>query len=307
MSTLFLDADPAMAALYHAIRRPSDAPVDINLAAHVDPAELPAKLAGRTIVLNDHSFMPTEAMRQCPSVRHVIFLGTGARSYMDPEELAALGITVHTIKGYGDTAVAEHAMALLFAAARGLARMDRGVRAGGWPRQEGMELRGKTLGLIGVGGIGGELARIAGGIGMIVIAWNRTARDVAGVRFVPIEQVLADSHAVSLHLLLNDETRGFLGAGQIAAMRPGAILINTARGALIDTPALVAALRTGHLRHAALDVYDHEPLPPGDVLTTLENVTLSAHSGFCTPEASETLLRRALDIAAMIADKGVRP
>lgn len=307
MSTLFLDADPAMAAVYHATRRPSDGPVDLNLAAHVDPSELPAKLAGRTVVLNDHSFMPTEAMRQCPSVRHVIFLGTGARSYMDPEALAALGITVHTIKGYGDTAVAEHAMALLFAAARGLAIMDRGVRAGSWPRQEGMELRGKTLGLIGVGGIGGELARIATGVGMDVIGWNRSVRDAPGVRFVPLEQLLADSHAVSLHLLLNDETRGFLGAERIAAMRPGAILVNTARGAVIDTSALVAALRSGHLRHAALDVFDHEPLPPGDVLTSLQNVTLSAHSGFCTPEASETLLRRALDIAAGIAEKGSRP
>ncbi len=307
MTTLFLDADPAMAALYHAIRRTSDGRVDINLAAHVDPAELPAKLAGRTVVLNDHSFMPTDAMRQCPTVRHVIFLGTGARSYMDPEELATLGITVHTIKGYGDTAVAEHAMALLFAAARGLAIMDRSIRAGGWPRQEGMELRGKTLGLIGVGGIGGELARIATGIGMDVIAWNRTPREVAGVRFLPLEQVLAESHAVSMHLLLNDETRGFLGTAQIAAMRPGVILINTARGALIDTPALVAALQSGHLRHAALDVFDHEPLPADDVLTTLQNVTLSAHSGFCTPEASETLLRRALDIAAAIADTGGRP
>lgn len=307
MSTLFLDADPAMAAVYHATRRPSDGPVDLNLAAHVDPSELPAKLAGRTVVLNDHSFMPTEAMRQCPSVRHVIFLGTGARSYMDPEALAALGITVHTIKGYGDTAVAEHAMALLFAAARGLAIMDRGVRAGSWPRQEGMELRGKTLGLIGVGGIGGELARIATGVGMDVIGWNRSMRDVPGVRFVPLEQLLADSHAVSLHLLLNDETRGFLGAERIAAMRPGAILVNTARGAVIDTSALVAALRSGHLRHAALDVFDHEPLPPGDVLASLQNVTLSAHSGFCTPEASETLLRRALDIAATIADNSVRP
>ena len=307
MTTLFLDANDAMASIYHAIRRPADGPVDINRADHVDPSELPAKLAGVTIVLNDHSFMPTAAMRQCPSVRHVVFLGTGARSYMDPEELAALGLTVHTIKGYGDTAVAEHAAALLFAAARGLAIMDRSVRAGAWPRQEGMQLAGKTLGLIGFGGIGAELARIAAGIGMTVLAWNRTPREAPGVRFVPLQALLAESHAVSLHLLLTDETRGFLNADRIAAMRPGAILVNTARGAVIDTPALVAALQAGHLRHAALDVFDHEPLPPGDVLTTLHNVTLSAHSGFCTPEASETLLRRALDIAATIADKGARP
>ena len=183
-----------------------------------------------SVVLNDHSFMPTDAMRQCPTVRHVIFLGTGARSYMDPEALAALGITVHTIKGYGDTAVAEHAAALLFAAARGLAIMDRSVRAGTWPRQEGMQLAGKTIGLIGYGGIGAELARIATGIGMTVLAWNRTKREAPGVRFVPLETLLSESHAVSLHLLLTDETRGFLNAARIAAMRPGAILVNTARG-----------------------------------------------------------------------------
>ena len=307
MTTLFLDANDAMVSIYHAIRRAHDGPVDLNLADHVDPAALPTLLAGRTIVFNDHTFMPTDAMRQCPSVRHVIFLGTGARSYMDPDALAALGITVHTIKGYGDVAVAEHAMALLFAAARGLAIMDRSVRAGGWPRQEGMQLGGKTLGLIGYGGIGAELARIAAGVGMTVLAWNRTPREAPGVRFVPLDMLLAESHAVSLHLLLTDETRGFLNATRLAAMRPGAILINTARGAVVDTEAMVAALRSGHLRHAALDVFDAEPLPPGDVLTTLENVTLSAHSGFCTPEASETLLRRALDIAAAIADNSARP
>ena len=118
--------------------------------------------------------MPTEAMRRCAGLKHIIFLGTGARSYMNPEELAGIGITVHIIKGYGDTAVAEHAIALMWSAARGLARMDRGMRAGEWIRTEGLELTGKTIGLLGFGGIAAEVARIAGGSGMRVLAWNRT-------------------------------------------------------------------------------------------------------------------------------------
>ncbi len=307
MSILFLDASDALADVFHAVKRETDPPVDVHTVAHVDPAELPAKLRGVSIVLNDHTFLPTEAMRQCPDVRHVVFLGTGARSYMDPGALAGLGITVHTIKGYGDIAVAEHATALMWAAARGLAVMDRQMRAGAWQRMEGMQLGGKTLGLVGYGGIGAEMARLARGIGMRVLAWNRTPRAAEGVTFAPIEQVLAESHVVSLHLLLTDETRHFLGAARLAQMRPGAILINTARAAVVDTEAMIAALRSGHLGHAALDVYDEEPLPPGHALTGLENVTLSAHSAFRTPEASETLIRRALDIAAGIANQGARP
>ena len=301
MKGLFLDASDALAAVFRTVSRGTDPAVDVNIQAQVDPAELPGMLAGYCFVLNDHSFMPTDAMRGCTGLRHVIFLGTGARSYMDPEALAALGIQVHTIKGYGDTAVAEHAIALLFAAARGLARMDRGMRGGAWLRTEGVQLHGKTLGLLGYGGIAHEAARIACGIGMRVLAWNRTPRTAEGVEFVPLDRLLAESHAVSVHLLLTDETRGLLGAAGLAAMRPGAILVNTARGAIVDEAALLDALRSGHLGHAALDVFDQEPLPPGHPLTALDNVTLSAHSAFRTPEANETLIRRALDIACQVA------
>jgi D-3-phosphoglycerate dehydrogenase len=301
MKGLFLDASDALAGVLRAMSRDGDPQVDVNLQAQVEPAELPGLLAGYDFVLNDHTAMPAEALRACPGLRHVIFLGTGARSYMDPEALGAQGIQVHTIRGYGDVAVAEHAAALMWAAARGLARMDRGMRAGAWLRTEGVQLRGKTLGLLGYGGIAAEMARIGRGIGMEVLAWNRTSRVAEGVRSVPLDRLLANSHVVSLHLLLTDETRGFLGAGRLAAMRPGAILVNTARGALVDEAALLDALRGGRLGHAALDVFDREPLPPGHPLTLLDNVTLSAHSAFRTPEANETLIRRALDIACEVA------
>ena len=301
MKGLFLDASEDLANVFRAMRKDGDPPIDVNIQAQVAPGELPAMLAGYDVVLNDHTFMPTEAMRNCAGLRHVIFLGTGARSYMNPEELAALGITVHTIKGYGDTAVAEHAVALMWAAARGVARMDGGMRAGRWLRTEAVQLTGKTVGLIGYGGIAAEVARIARGSGMRVLAWNRTPRTAEGVAFVPLERLLAESQVVSLHLLLTDETRGFLDAARLRAMRPGAILVNTARGALVDEAALVAALRSGAIGHAALDVFNEEPLPPGHVLTTLDNVTLTAHSAFRTPEASETLIRRAQDIACRVA------
>lgn len=302
MKGLFLDAGEASAAALHAARRPGDPEIDVR-RGDAAPEHLPGLLAGYGFVLNDHSFMPTETMRRCTGLRDVVFLGTGARSYMDPEALAELGIRVHTIKGYGDTAVAEHTVALLFAAARGVAAMDRGVRAGGWPRTEGVQLLGKTLGLIGYGGIGAEVARIARGVGMRVLAWNRTPHEAEGVAFVALDRLLAESHAVSLHLLLTDETRGFLSAERLARMRPGAILVNTARGALVDEAAMLDALACGRLGHAALDVFGQEPLPPGHPLGRLERVTLSAHSAFHTPEAWETLLRRALDIARRVAQR----
>jgi D-3-phosphoglycerate dehydrogenase len=285
--------------------RADDPKVDVNPAERIAPEELPGLLAGYDFVLNDHSQMPTGPMRACKGLKHVIFLGTGARSYMNPEELAELGITVHIIKGYGDTAVAEHSIALMWAAARSVAAMDRAVRGGGWPRIPGMQLTGKTIGLIGYGGIAAEVARIAAGSGMRVLAWNRTPKSAPGVAFVDLDRLLAESHVVSLHLLLNDETRGFLSAERQARMRPGVILVNTARGALVDETAMVANLRSGHIRHAALDVFDQEPLPAGHVLSTLENVTITAHSAFMTPEANETLIRRALDIARQVS--GIPP
>jgi D-3-phosphoglycerate dehydrogenase len=185
----------------------------------------------------------------------------------------------------------------MWSAARGLARMDRGMRDGQWIRTEGLELTGKTIGLVGFGGIAAEVARIAGGSGMRVLAWNRTPKVAAGVTFADLDAVLAESDVLSVHLLLNDETWGFLDAERIAKIKPGALLVNTARAAIVNEAAMIEALRTGRLRHAALDVFETEPLPAGDPLTKLQNVTLSAHSAFRTPEASDKLLRMALDIA----------
>ena len=301
MKGLFLDASDALADVFDRMVQPDDPAIDVNQQAAIAPEALPGLLEGYDFVLDDHSQLPTEILQQCPSLKHVIFLGTGARSYMDPDALAGHGIKVHVIKGYGDVAVAEHTIALMWAAARGLAAMDRAMRSGVWLRTEGVQLRGKTLGLLGYGGIAAEVARIADGAGMRVIAWNRTKREAPGVEFVGMEALLGQSDVLSLHLLLTDETRGVLGAAELGLLRPGTILVNTARGGLVDEAALVEALRTGRIAHAALDVFDEEPLPPGHPLAELERVTLSAHSAFRTPEASDALIRRALDIAKAIA------
>jgi D-3-phosphoglycerate dehydrogenase / 2-oxoglutarate reductase len=297
----FVDAAPALADLFVRLRRADDPPVVVNRQPDVKPDELPRVLDGAAIAIIDHTALPTPVAARCAGLKHVVFLGTGARSYMDPEALAGLGITVHTIKGYADTAVAECAFALMWAGARGLAQMDRELRAGRWQRTEGLQLTGKTLGLIGFGGIAQEMARLALGAGMEVVAWNRTPRSQAGVEFVDIDALLAISHVVSLHLLLTDQTRGFLSRERIAAMRDGAILVNTARGALVDEDALVDALSSGKLSHAGLDVFCVEPLPATHPLTRLPNVTLSAHSAFRTPEANANLVAAALAHCRRIA------
>jgi D-3-phosphoglycerate dehydrogenase len=295
MKAIFIDCNDQLAPVWRQVIRADDPKIDINRVDRVGD-DLPRVIAGYDIALDDHSYMPTALVAQCPALKHIVFLGTGAASYMDVPALSARDITVHIIKGYGDTAVAEHTIALMFACARDIARMDREVRAGAWQPREGVQLLGKTLGVIGLGGIGREVARIAKGLGMEVIAWNRTAHADAPVALVDIDTLLARSDVVSMNLVLGDDTRGFLSAERIARMKPGVILVNTARGALVDEAALLAALRSGHIRHAGLDVFHAEPLAGDHPFTRLDNVTLTAHCAFRTAEASMTLLRRAIDI-----------
>jgi D-3-phosphoglycerate dehydrogenase len=299
MKSIFIDCNDQLDQVWAKVLRPDDPTIVVNTEPF-KREDLPHVVAGYDIVLDDHSYMPTELVVRCPQLKHVVFLGTGAASYMNVDELKARGVTVHTIKGYGDTAVAEHSIALMFAAARGITRMDRRVRAGHWEPLEGVQLLGKTFGVIGLGGIGLEAARIARGIGMEVIAYNRTPRPKAGVEQVGIDTLLAQSDVVSMHLTLGDQTRRFLTSERIARMKPGALLVNTARGALIDEAALIAALKSGHIRHAALDVFHAEPLKSDHPLAAIDNVTLSAHAAFRTLEASMTLLRRAIDITRKI-------
>jgi D-3-phosphoglycerate dehydrogenase len=293
MRSLFIDCNDQLAPVWNRVKRAGDPPIDVNRTPF-EGAELPQLLQGYDICIDDHSYMPTELVAQCRALKHIVFLGTGPASYMNVAELNARGVAVHTIKGYGDTAVAEHAIALMLAAARAIAPMDRQIRSGTWSTREGMQLRGKTLGIIGLGGIGREVLHLARGLGMQGIAWNRTKH--AGDPLVELNELLERADVISLHLALNDETLGFIGPAQLARMRPGMILINTARAALVDEATLLQGLRSGRIRHAGLDVFHAEPLRADHPLASLENVTLTAHAGFRTPEASMTLLRRAIDI-----------
>jgi D-3-phosphoglycerate dehydrogenase / 2-oxoglutarate reductase len=297
--TLFVDCNVQFEKVFRKVYRADDPPVTVNNDRFTSE-DLPRLLDGYDICIDDHSYMPTPQMSQCKALKHIVFCGTGASSYMDVPALAKLGITVHTYRGYGDTAVAEHSIALMFACARDIALCDRKIRGATWEPLEGVQLYGKTLGVIGLGGIGREVARIGAGIGMNVIGWNRTPRPDAGVTEVPIDELLAVSDVISLNLSLTDETRGFLDAARIARIKPGAILVNTARGALVDEAALIDALASGRIGRAGLDVFHTEPLKADHAFAKMPNVTLSPHAAFRTPEASENLLRRALDIVRKV-------
>jgi D-3-phosphoglycerate dehydrogenase len=298
---VFVDANESLAVIFERLRKSGDPDMRVHRDPDILPKQYPAILDGAEIAVVDHTALPTEIARQCKGLKDVVFLGTGARSYMNPEELAELGISVHLIKGYGDTAVAESAIALMWASARVIAMMDREMRAGNWLREDGMQLTGKTLGLIGFGGIAAEVARIALGSGMRVIAWNRSPKKFPGVEFLEFDEVIDESDVISIHLLLNDETRGMISRACIEGMKPGVILVNTARAAIVDEEAMIDALKSGLIRHAGLDVFNTEPLPKDHPLTRLPNVTLSAHSAFRTPEASENLIRAAWEHCRRIA------
>ncbi|MBI3198116.1 MAG: 3-phosphoglycerate dehydrogenase, partial [Rhodospirillales bacterium] len=201
--TLFIDSTPDIDRVWKRVHGPGDIAVAINMGP-VGEDEVAAKVAGYDTVINDATYFNETTLKQCAGLKHIVFLGTGAASFVDLAAAQRLGIKVSTIGGYGDTTVAEHAMGLVFAAARHVATMHVIVRSGGWRPMQGMELKGKTLGIVGLGGIGREMARIAQGVGLRVIAYNRSPVVNAAVPMVTIDELLAGSDIVSLHLALND-------------------------------------------------------------------------------------------------------
>lgn len=295
--TLFIDSTPDIDRVWKRVHGPDDIDIAINMGP-VSEAEVPGLVEGYDTVINDATYFSEATLRRCPGLRHIVFLGTGAASFVDLAAAAQLGIKVSTISGYGDTTVAEHAMGLVFAAARHIATMHALVRGGGWRPMQGMELRSKTLGIVGLGGIGREMARIASGIGLKVIAYSRSGRNAGpSTSLVGIDELLRQSDIVSLHLALNDETRGFLGRPRLEAAKRGVIIVNTARAGVVDEAALVDLLASGHIGHYATDVFAKEPPDPAEPLLKLDNVTLTAHAGYNTPEAAMTMYRRAIDLA----------
>lgn len=295
--TLFIDSTPDIDRVWKQVHGPGDIAIDIGMGP-VSEDDVPGKVAGYDTVINDATYFSEPTLKRCTRLKHIVFLGSGAASYVDLAAAERLGIKVSTIGGYGDTTVAEHAMGLVFAAARHIATMHGIVRSGGWRPMQGMELRGKTLGVVGLGGIGREMARIAQGIGLNVIAYNRSPVTGGGVPVVAIDELLARSDIVSLHLALNDATRGFLDRARLERTRTGVLIVNTARAGIVDEAALVDLLRAGRIGHYATDVFGREPTTPDEPLLKLDNVTLTAHAGYNTPEAAMTMYRRAIDLAA---------
>jgi len=293
MRAIFIDCPSFLAELCTAEIRELVPGLDLHVA-EAPVADVPAAVGDAVGMINDHSYMPDDVLAACPALKVIVFMGTGAASFIDVAAAERRGIVVRTISGYGDRSVAEHAIALMFAAERQIATMDRAIRAGNWQTLDGIELQGRTLGVVGTGGIGKEMVKLGAALSMTVLAWNRSGvPDDLPCNACALDAVMARSDVVSLHLGLNDETAGIIDERRIGLMQPHGVLINTARGAILDEAALVRALQAKHIAHAGLDVFSDEPLPPGHPLTALDNVTLTGHAAFMTKEASERLLTSA--------------
>ncbi len=220
--------------------------------------------------------------------------GTGT-DHIDLAAAARRGIAVRNTPGVSAVSIAEHTLALLLAVARRIPQADAATRRGEWPRGQSVELNGKTCGVVGLGAIGRRFAQLAAGIGMRVVAWTMHPRSLPGIEMVELDELYRTSDVVSIHLRLSPETEGMVGAAQFALMKPGAILLNTARGAIVQEPALLEALQTRRIAGAGLDVFTVEPLPPGHAFTKLPNVVLTPHCAGITPEALEAGLRMAVE------------
>jgi phosphoglycerate dehydrogenase-like enzyme len=254
------------------------------------------RIDGAEVVINIRSStrFTARVFERAPGLRLLSLWGTGTDN-VDLEAAVRHGVTVTNTPGVAATSIAEHALALMLAVARRIPRLDAQTRAGDWPRGQMTQLHGKTLGIIGLGAIGRKFARLGQGIGMRVIAWTMHPDPSLGFALVDLDDLLQSSDVVSLHLRLSDQTRGFLGAREIALMKPSAILINTARGPIVDEAAMLDALRTNRLAGAGLDVFDTEPLPTGHAIAAVPNVVLSPHAAGITVEALEAGLQMALD------------
>ncbi len=244
-----------------------------------------------------------EVLDRLPNLKLIVTRSAG-HDHIDLAEAGRRGIVVCNVPDYGAHMIAEHAFGLLLAVARNIVTGNnryKGEHLFSDQGLQGIELAGKTLGVIGTGRIGLHSVRIAKGFGMQVVAYdlyeNRAAAEELGFRYASLESVLAESHAVTLHVSLNDTTHHLIDAGRLAQMKPGAILINTSRGAVVDTPALMDALRSGHLGGAGLDVLEDERTTYHDFGDL--NVVVTPHLGWYTDGAVERILAITLaDIAA---------
>jgi len=283
--------------------------VDIHTTKAGSADELLRRVQGAEAVVNIRAYsrFDRDFFSRAQGLRHLSIWGTGTDN-VDLEAARAAGVTVTNTPDVAAASVAEHAIALMLAVARRIPLHDAAVRRGEWPRGSMVQLRGKTLGILGLGSIGRETARLAKGLGMRLLAWTfhpdpAFAAEV-GLEWAEPDGLYARADVVSLHLRLSSRTLGMVGKAAFARMKPGAILVNTARGPIVDEWALIEALTSGRLGGAGLDVFGAEPLPAGHPLAGLPQVVLSPHNAGITPEVTEAgLLLAAENVAAFLAGK----
>jgi D-3-phosphoglycerate dehydrogenase len=265
-----------------------------------DDEEKVRRATGATCLINSRGAVkwPGDLLRRLPGLRMITVCGIGTDP-IDLDTARSLGIIVCNVPGRTAPIVAEHALTLMLAAARRVVYQTELLRRGGWRTGDNLYLRGKTLGVVGTGPTGTATARLARAIGMSVQAWTfhptpeRSAE--LGVPYVELDDLLRTSDVVSLHVKLTDRTRGLIGRRELALMKRGAIFVNTARGAVVDSAALAEALNTGHLAGAGIDVFEVEPIPPDYPLLECEQVVLTPHVADQNPEGMEILNQGAVD------------
>ncbi|MEX2263731.1 MAG: phosphoglycerate dehydrogenase [Bryobacteraceae bacterium] len=250
--------------------------------------------AGIVINIRSSARFTENVFRNAPHLRLLSIWGTGTDN-VDLKAAGCAGVTVTNTPGVAAISIGEHALALTLAVARNLNRIDAATRSGEWPRGQMVQLHGKTLGIIGLGAIGRQFARLGQGIGMKVIAWTMHPNPALGFELVEWEELFRRSDVVSLHLRLSEQTRRMIGAREFQAMKRSAIFVNTARGPVVDEAAMMEALSSGRISGAGLDVFDKEPLPSGHPLTQLPNVVLTPHCAGITPETLEAGLQLSVD------------
>ncbi len=242
---------------------------------------------GLVCLLTDR--LDAQLIAAMPELEFVSSMSVGV-DHIDVAALSARGIPLGHTPGVLVETTADTAFALLLAASRRVVEADHFVRAGNWTQENawapdfftGKDVGGATLGIIGLGAIGQAVARRATGFGMEVLAWNRSPKEVPGVRSVALDELLESSDFVSVHVALTDDTRNLLDRENIARMKSGAVLVNTARGGIVDEQALAEALISGHLYAAGIDVFEREPVPADNPLLPLSNVVVAPHIGSAT-------------------------
>ncbi len=265
-----------------------------------DDSERLDRVRGADVIINSHGSMKwaPAMLEELEGVRLFALCSVGTDA-VDVGVAAKLGITVCNQGDSTSAIVAEHEFALMLATARRLGDSTRDIRAGGWPEGQLMTLRGKTVGIVGTGNSGVQMAKLCKALGMDVVAWSFHPRAeearANGFRYLELDDLLRQADVVSLHVGLSEQTRGMIGGRQFGLMRDGAILVNGSRGPVVDTGALMDALRSGKLAGAGLDVFDPEPLTAGHPLCALENVVMSAHAADATPEGFDLLNKTVVD------------